>query len=115
MREDNLLAVQPREFVTTTDSNHSLEIYLNLSRRMRLSAVDQLWVAYSGTQFWPHLTVKSTASFLQKSAYKIKDSIANGIRRGHVAHEMLRELWVAPAAASSATMVRPVYWVSLII
>src|ERR1700757_5410831 len=28
-----------------TDSNHALEVYLNLSRRMRLHAVDQLWVA----------------------------------------------------------------------
>jgi transposase InsO family protein len=45
MREDNLLAVQPKAFVTTTDSNHALEVYLNLSRRMRLNAVDQLWVA----------------------------------------------------------------------
>jgi len=45
MREDNLLAVQPKEFVTTTDSSHVLEVYLNLSRRMRLNGVDQLWVA----------------------------------------------------------------------
>jgi putative transposase len=45
MREDNLLAVQPRAFVTTTDSNHALEIYLNLARRMTLTGTDQLWVA----------------------------------------------------------------------
>jgi len=45
MREDNLLAVQPKEFVTTTDSNDALEVHLNLSRRMRLNSVDQLWVA----------------------------------------------------------------------
>ena len=45
MREDNLLAVQPKEFVTTTDSDDSLEVYLNLSRRMQLNSVDQLWVA----------------------------------------------------------------------
>jgi putative transposase len=45
MREDNLLAVQPRAFVTTTESNHSLEIYLNLARRMTLTGTDQLWVA----------------------------------------------------------------------
>lgn len=45
MREDNLLAVQPKQFVTTTDSNHALEIYLNLARRMKLTGVDQLWVA----------------------------------------------------------------------
>ena len=45
MREDNLLAVQPKAFVTTTDSNHALEVYLNLSRRMTLTGTDQLWVA----------------------------------------------------------------------
>ena len=45
MREDNLLAVQPKAFVTTTDSDHGLEIYLNLARRMTLTGIDQLWVA----------------------------------------------------------------------
>ena len=45
MREDNLLAVQPKAFVTTTDSTHALEVYLNLARRMKLTGVDQLWVA----------------------------------------------------------------------
>jgi putative transposase len=45
MREDNLLAVQPRQFVTTTDSGHALEIYLNLAWRMKLTGIDQLWVA----------------------------------------------------------------------
>ena len=45
LREDNLLAVQPRQFVVTTDSDHQLEVYLNLARRMKLNGVDQLWVA----------------------------------------------------------------------
>jgi putative transposase len=45
MREDNLLAVQPRQFVVTTDSHHELEVYLNLARRMKLTSIDQLWVA----------------------------------------------------------------------
>lgn len=45
MREDSLLAVQPKHFVTTTNSDHKLEIYLNLARRMQLTGVDQLWVA----------------------------------------------------------------------
>ena len=45
MREDNLLAVQPRAFVVTTDSDHELEVYLNLARRMKLTGVNQLWVA----------------------------------------------------------------------
>jgi putative transposase len=45
MREDNLLAVPLKTFVTTTDSNHALEIYLNLARRMTLTSIDQLWVA----------------------------------------------------------------------
>ena len=30
MREDNLLGMQPARFVVTTNSNHKLEIYLNL-------------------------------------------------------------------------------------
>src|SRR5690242_4926564 len=45
MREDNLLAVQPRHFVVTTDSDHQLEVYLNLAARMKLSGINQLWVA----------------------------------------------------------------------
>jgi transposase InsO family protein len=45
MREDNLPAAQPRSFVTTTDSDHACEVYLNLARRMTPTGVDQLWVA----------------------------------------------------------------------
>ena len=36
IREDNLLAVQPRAFVVTTDSDHEFEVYLNLASRMKL-------------------------------------------------------------------------------
>ncbi len=45
MKEDNLLAVQPRAFIQTTDSQHEWDIYLNLAGRMKLTGVDQLWVA----------------------------------------------------------------------
>jgi putative transposase len=45
MREDNLLAVQPRQFVVTTKSDPRLKVYLNLARRMQLTGMDQLWVA----------------------------------------------------------------------
>lgn len=45
MREDNLLAVQPKHFVITTGSNHNLEVYLNLACRMKLTGPDQLWLA----------------------------------------------------------------------
>ena len=45
MREDNLLAVQPRAFVVTTDSDHELEVHLNLAKRMKLTGINQLWVA----------------------------------------------------------------------
>jgi len=45
MREDNLLAIQPRAFVVTTDTQHDLEVYLNLARRLRLTGINQLWVA----------------------------------------------------------------------
>jgi len=45
MREDNLLAVQPRAWVQTTDSNHELKVYLNLAVRMKLTGINQLWIA----------------------------------------------------------------------
>jgi putative transposase len=45
MRQDNLLAVQPAAFVTTTDSDHELEVHLNLASRMNLTGIQQLWVA----------------------------------------------------------------------
>jgi len=45
MRRDNLLALRRRRFVVTTDSNHKFEVYLNLARRMKLTGIDQLWVA----------------------------------------------------------------------
>ena len=45
MREDNLLGIEPRAFVATTQSNHEAEVYLNLASRMKLTAINQLWVA----------------------------------------------------------------------
>ena len=47
MREDNLLAIQPRAFVVTTEGQHDLEVYLNLARRLTLTGINQLWVADS--------------------------------------------------------------------
>jgi putative transposase len=32
-------------FVVTTDSDHELEVYLNLASRMKLTGINQLWVA----------------------------------------------------------------------
>jgi putative transposase len=45
MKEDNLLAVQPQAFVTTTNSQHELEVSLNLARHLKLTGINQLWVA----------------------------------------------------------------------
>jgi putative transposase len=45
MREDNLLAVQPRTFVVTTDAAHEFEVFLNLAKRMTVTGINQLWVA----------------------------------------------------------------------
>jgi putative transposase len=45
MREDNLLCLRKRKFVVTTDSEHALAVYPNLARQMRLTGLDQLWVA----------------------------------------------------------------------
>ena len=45
MQEDNLLAVQRRAYVVTTDSNHQLDVYLNVAGRLKLTSINQLWVA----------------------------------------------------------------------
>ena len=37
--------MQPREFAVTTDSDHEFEVYLNLASRMKLTGMNQLWVA----------------------------------------------------------------------
>ena len=45
MREDNLLCLRKRKFICTTDSNHSQRIYPNLAGEMKLSRINELWVA----------------------------------------------------------------------
>jgi putative transposase len=46
MREDNLLCLRRRRFVVrTTDSNHGRPIYPNLAADLKLTGIDQLWVA----------------------------------------------------------------------
>jgi putative transposase len=45
MREDHLLGIEPKAFVVTTQSDHEAEVYLNLASRMKLNAINQLWVA----------------------------------------------------------------------
>jgi transposase InsO family protein len=46
MREDNLLCLRRKSFVAvTSNSRHSWRIYPNLARTMKLTAVNQLWVA----------------------------------------------------------------------
>ena len=47
MREDNLrlLCVRKRNFVVTTDSHHTRQVYPNLARAMVVRDIDQLWAA----------------------------------------------------------------------
>ena len=45
MRVDNLLGIEPKAFIATTQSDHDAEVYLNLASRMKLTAINQLWVA----------------------------------------------------------------------
>jgi transposase InsO family protein len=46
MREDNLLCLPARPFVPrTTNSRHEWDVVANLARGMKLSGLDQLWVA----------------------------------------------------------------------
>ena len=45
MGKDNLLAIRQRRFVVTTDSGHEHTVYFNLAGRMKLTGINQLWVA----------------------------------------------------------------------
>ena len=45
MREDNLLCLRRKQHVFTTDSGHDRPVYPNLARALRLSDMNQLWVA----------------------------------------------------------------------
>jgi putative transposase len=45
MREDNLLCLRKRRFISTTESKHSLSIYPNLVPDLRVCSINQLWVA----------------------------------------------------------------------
>jgi putative transposase len=45
MRLDNLLSMRRSAFISTTDSDHEFEVHVNLASRMRLSSIDQLWLA----------------------------------------------------------------------
>jgi putative transposase len=45
MRQDNLLCLRRRRFVTTTEANHGLPVYPNLVPTLSLTGLNQLWVA----------------------------------------------------------------------
>jgi transposase InsO family protein len=45
MQEDNLLSLRKAKYVLTTDSQHDLPVYPNLTRRLTLTGLNQLWLA----------------------------------------------------------------------
>jgi putative transposase len=45
MAEDNLLAVRRRKWILTTDTKHELPVFRNLAATMKLSGINQLWLA----------------------------------------------------------------------
>jgi putative transposase len=45
MRLDNLLVVRKQRYVFTTDSRHGYAVYSNLASQLKLSKINELWVA----------------------------------------------------------------------
>jgi putative transposase len=45
MAEDNLLAVRRRNYIVTTESGLDLPVYRNLAASLKLTGINQLWVA----------------------------------------------------------------------
>jgi putative transposase len=83
MLEDNLLAVQHKQFVITTDSNHRLEIAVNLARRMKLTGINQLWVAdITYIQVWSefvYLAVVLDAFSRKVVGWELSRSLRDGL------------------------------------
>jgi transposase InsO family protein len=83
MGEDNLLALQRKQFVLTTDSQHRLEVAINLARRMKLTGVDQLWVAdITYIQVWReyvYLAVVLDAYSRKVVGWELSRSLGNGL------------------------------------
>lgn len=83
MLADNLLAVQRKQFVITTDSNHRLEIAVNLARRMKLTGINQLWVAdITFIQVWSefvYLAVVLDAFSRKVVGWELSRSLSSGL------------------------------------
>jgi transposase InsO family protein len=45
MAEDNLLAIRRRKYIVTTDSEHDLAVFRNVAATLKLTGINQLWVA----------------------------------------------------------------------
>lgn len=45
MQQDNLLSLRRAKYVLTTDSRHDFPVYPNLTRRLNLTGLNQLWIA----------------------------------------------------------------------
>ena len=45
LREDNLLCIRKKKFLSTTDSKHGFHVYPNLTRKLVPTRRNQLWVA----------------------------------------------------------------------
>ena len=45
LRTDNLLALRKRKFVATSDSKHGFTVHPNLAQYVKVTALNQLWVA----------------------------------------------------------------------
>jgi len=85
MREDNLLALQRKQFVMTTDSKHTLEIAINLAGRMQLTGVNQLWVAdITYIQVWSEFVFLAVVldSYSRKVVgWELSRSLGSGLAR----------------------------------
>lgn len=83
MREDNLLALERKQVVMTTHSRHHLEIALNLGRRMKLTGIDQLWLAdITYIQLWGefvYLAVVLDAYSRRVVGWELSRSLGEGL------------------------------------
>ena len=97
MAEDDLLSVRRRKWILTTDSRHERPVFRNLAATMKLTGINQLWLAditYIRLRHqFLYLAVVIDAYSRRVVGWALDDSlqaslVLTALRRGRVAHPL---------------------------
>jgi transposase InsO family protein len=81
MREDNLLAIEPRAFMVTTDSDHEREVDLHTARGMKRTRVNQQCPISPTSREFVYLAVILDADSRKVVGWALEGSLGAGLAR----------------------------------